>query len=232
VTQRSTNVHRYREYELFSEADELLRRAFRDGFKRLGLTFPQFMEALAWYRDRVRPGAEEASLVEGFSEFAAEQGWRQDHRDAVLDIYRSIRDAGPNAAMAATPQPDEDRATLARGDALLRSDPARYWGDAELQDALFEARERLGAAAPPRETEQHSAADAADRLRVEEIEALLRDRSGAGQQRYWSDAGLRTDYAQALARLHPDSADAVAKSSPVAPAGSSDEQPSAISVTA
>jgi hypothetical protein len=43
-----------------------------------------------------------------------------------------------------------------------------------------------------------------DRQRIEEIEALLRDPNGDGQRRYWTDAGLRTDYAQALARLHGD----------------------------
>ena len=41
----------------------------------------------------------------------------------------------------------------------------------------------------------------ADRQRVAEIEAMLRDPSGAGQRRYWNDAALRGNYAEALGRL-------------------------------
>jgi hypothetical protein len=37
--------HRYREFALVSEQDEVLRRAFRDGFKRAGLSFEQFLDA-------------------------------------------------------------------------------------------------------------------------------------------------------------------------------------------
>ncbi len=193
-------MHRYREFGLISEQDEVLRRAFRDGFKRTGLSFAQFLDALAWYRDHAQPAADEAQLADAFARFAADNGWPAEQRDGVLDLYRTIRDNGPTAAMQA-PRPDEDRATVARADELLRNDPARYWGDIELQDAAFEARERLygvaraeGAASPPKTSP--------DRQRVEEIEALLHDPSGDGQRRYWADAGLRTDYAQALARVH------------------------------
>lgn len=191
-------MHRYREFGLVSERDEILRRAFRDGFRRAGLPFAQFLDALAWYRDHARPDADEAQLADAFAQFAADRGWPAEQQDGALDLYRAIRDNGPAAVLQA-PLPDEDRATLARADELLRTDPARYWSDAELQDAVFEARERLDspvaeakAAAPP----------GRDRQRVEEIESLLRDPSGEGQRRYWSDAGLRTDYVEALGRLH------------------------------
>jgi hypothetical protein len=193
-------MHRYREFGLVSEQDEVLRRAFRDGFKRAGLSFAQFLDALAWYRDHARPVTDEAQLADAFAQFAAHSGWPTQQRDGVLDLYRTIRDHGPTAVMQAT-RPDEDRAAVARADELLRNDPARYWSDIETQDAAFEARERLdslalaeGAAPPPKASP--------DRQRIEEIEALLRDPSGDGQRRYWADAGLRTDYAQALARLH------------------------------
>jgi hypothetical protein len=201
-------MHRYREFGLVSEQDEILRRAFRDGFKRAGLSFAQFHDALAWYRDHARPEAGEAQLAEAFAQFAASNGWRAEQRDRALDLYRAIRDDGP-AAVTQTPLPDEDRATVARADELLRTDPARYWDDIELQDAVFEARERLdrpateaGDAPPP----------SRDRQRVDEIEALLRDPGGDGQRRYWSDAGLRADYAQALARLHDGGGGADAES--------------------
>ena len=60
-------MHRYREFGLVSEQDEVLRRAFRDGFKRVGLSFAQFLDALAWYRDHARPAADEAQLADAFA---------------------------------------------------------------------------------------------------------------------------------------------------------------------
>jgi hypothetical protein len=125
-------MHRYREFGLVSEQDEVLRRAFRDGFKRAGLSFAQFLEALTWYRDHAQPTADEAQLADAFAQFAADRGWPEEQRDGALDLYRTIRDSGP-AAVTQAPRPDEDRAILARADELLRSDPARYWGNIELQ---------------------------------------------------------------------------------------------------
>jgi hypothetical protein len=207
-------MHRYREYGVVSEQDETLRRAFRDGFKRAGLSFAQFLDALAWYRDHARAVSQrqspagEAQLTEAFAQFAADHGWPVEQRDGALDLYRAIRDSGPDAVVE-TPPPGADEATLARADELLRKDPARYWRDAELQDAVFDARERLArpadnpAAAPaPDHNRAHP-----DGQRVAEIEAMLHDPGGDGQRRYWSDADLRTDYAAALTRLHDDGAD-------------------------
>ena len=194
-------MHRYREFGLMSEQDEVFRRAFRDGFKRAGLSFAQFIDALGWYRDHVRPAADEAQLADAFAQFAADRGWPVEQRDGALDLYRTIRDNGPTAVTQA-PRLDEDRAIVARADELLRNDAARYSGDIELQDAAFEARERLDGAAPAQGTSQLSLSANRDRQRIEEVEALLRDPSGDGQRRYWADAGLRTDYVQALARVH------------------------------
>jgi hypothetical protein len=202
-------MHRYREFGLFSQQDEVLRRAFRDGFKRAGLSFAQFLDVLAWYRDHARAAADEAQLADAFTQFATDNGWPAEQRDGVLDLYRTIRDNGPTAAMQA-PRPDEDRATVARADELLRTEPARYWSDMELQDAAFEARERLDGLAQAEGTAQASPAKASpDQQRIDEIEALFHDPSGDGLRRYWTDAGLRTDYAQALARRQggPDSMD-------------------------
>jgi len=194
-------MHRYREFGLISEQDEVLRRAFRGGFKRAGLSFAQFLDALAWYRDHARPAADEAQLAGAFAQFAADRGWPVEQRDGALDLYRAIRDDGPAAVMQAL-RPDEDRAILARADELLRSNPARYWSDIELQDAAFEARERLDGLALAEDTVRPPQKVSQDRQRIDEIETLLRDPSGDGQRRYWTDAGLRTDYADALARLH------------------------------
>jgi hypothetical protein len=193
-------MHRYREFGLVSDEDETFRRAFRDGFKRAGLPFRRFLEALEWYRDRARTGAAEDDLVEAFAEHAANRGWSPQERDGALDAYRAIRDEGPQAAIRDAPAAEEDRTTIARGDDLLRRYPARYWGDIELQDAVFEARERLGMLAEAAQPVRSSGANA-DRQRVAEIEAMLHDPTGVGQRRYWNDAALRDDYAQALARV-------------------------------
>ncbi len=209
-------MHRYREFGLMSEQDEVLRRAFRDGFKRAGLSFAQFLDALAWYRDHARPAADEAQLADAFARFAADSGWPAEQRDGVLDLYQTVRDNGP-AAVIQPPRPDEDRASIARADELLRNDPARYWGDIEVQDAAFEARERLDGVAPAEDTAPPPK-PSRDRQRIEEIEALLRDPSGDGQRRYWADAGLRTDYAHALARAHGGIDGADGESAPSSPA--------------
>ena len=211
-------MHRYREFGLTSEQDEVLRRAFRDGFKRTGLSFAQFLDALAWYRDHARPATDEAQLADAFAQFAADSGWPAGRRDGVLDLYRTIRDNGPAAVMRA-PRPDEDRASIARADELLRNDPARYWSDIEVQDAAFEARERLDGVAPAEDTAPPPK-PSRDRQRIEEIEALLRDPSGDGQRRYWADAGLRTDYTHALARAHGGIDGADGESAPSSPATS------------
>lgn len=208
-------MHRYREFGLFSEQDEVLRRAFRDGFKRAGLSFAQFLDALAWYRDHAHPAADEAQLADAFVRFAADNGWPAEQRDGVLDLYRTIRDNGATTVMRA-PRPDEDRATVARADELLRTDPARYWGDIELQDAAFEARERLGDVPVPDGSAPPNAGH--DQQRIADIEALLRDPSGDGQRQYWTDAGLRADYAQALAHLHGSTNSVDVESAPSSPA--------------
>jgi hypothetical protein len=212
-------MHRYREFGLVSEQDEVLRRAFRDGFKRAGLSFAQFLDALAWYRDHTRSAADEAQLADAFAQFTADRGWPAEQRDGALDLYRTIRDNGPGAVTQAPP-PVEDRAILARAEELLRSDPARYWGDIELQDAAYEAHERLNDLAPKKGSAEPPVKGSEDRLRIEEIEALLRDPRGDGQRRYWTDADLRADYAQALERLHggmDDMAGQNAASSPAMP---------------
>src|ERR1700681_1940476 len=109
-------MHRYREFGVVSEQDELFRRAFRDGFKRAGLSYAQFLDALAWYRDHAPPGADETQLAEAFKAFAADRGWPAAQCDGVVDLYGAIRDNGP-AAVTTTPRPDDDRAMLARADA-------------------------------------------------------------------------------------------------------------------
>jgi hypothetical protein len=195
-------MHRYREFGLVSDTDETLRRAFRDGLRRAGLSHEQFLEGLAWYRDHTRPGLDEATLRDGFADFAAQKQWSPQLVESAVAVYETIRDGGADTVADPSPTPDADRATVARGDEALRQDPASYWRDAALQDAVYEARERLETLSGP------AAAPAAHpnpaRERVREIEAMLHDASGAGQRRYWSDPALREDYARALAEVQGD----------------------------
>jgi hypothetical protein len=122
--------------------------------------------------------------------------------ERAVAVFETIRDDGPDAVADPPPSPEADRATAARGDEALRRDPASYWRDAALQDAVFEARERLEALAAPASAQVAQASPARERVR--EIEAMLHDSSGAGQRRYWSDPALREDYAKALAEVHGD----------------------------
>ena len=48
--------------------------------------------------------------------------------------------------MSPAPSAEDDAATIARAQELLRTDPDKYWSDAELQEAQLEALEREGAA--------------------------------------------------------------------------------------
>lgn len=208
-------MHRYREFGLISDRDETLRRAVRDGFKHVGLSHRQFLDALAWYRDHVGPATDEAALRDAFAEFAAGRQWPPELIAGAVAVYEGIRDGGP--AAAPLPTPDEDRATLARGDEALRREPARYWRDAELQDAVFEARERLEALAETSTSHADTTSPAGARAR--EIEAMLQDKSGAGQRRYWSNPALREDYARALAAVQGDSGALRAEASAAAATG-------------
>jgi hypothetical protein len=126
---------------------------------------------------------------------------RNDHRKPRADeAGDAIAAAASQSVRKPPPSPDADRATVSRGDEALRRDPASYWRDAALQDAVFEARERLEALSGPGAVPP--AAPNPARERVREIEAMLHDSSGLGQRRYWSDPALREDYAKALADVH------------------------------
>ena len=195
-------MHRYREFGLVSDADETFRRAFRDGLRRAGLSHQQFLDALAWYRDHTDPGLDETVLRETFAEFAAQKQWSPQLVEGALAVYETIRNDGADAVAEPLPSREADRATIARSDEALQRDPASYWRDAALQDAVYEARERLEALSGP--AAATAAAPNPARERVREIEAMLHDTSGAGQRRYWSDPALREDYAKALAEMHGD----------------------------
>ena len=137
-------MHRYREFGIVSEQDELFRRAFRDGFQLArGLSHAQFSTRSRGVATMSRRAPTKRNSPRRSRNSPPRAAARRGQRDSVVDLYRAVRDQGL-AAVVTAPRPEDDRATLARADELMRRDPARYWGDGELQDAAFEARERLG----------------------------------------------------------------------------------------
>jgi hypothetical protein len=107
-------MDRFTHFGLRSDADEQLRRAVRDGFKRAGLSHAQLTQAMEWYRDcGQHMGPDPAKLTESFMEFAASKHWPPEHRDAAKSVYGTVRDYGPAALIAPT-SPEQDAATIAR----------------------------------------------------------------------------------------------------------------------
>jgi hypothetical protein len=116
-------MDRYTKFGLRGDADEQIRRGFRDAFARAGLSHEQFLDALGWYRDHAQHlGADPSKLAESFHEFASNKGWDAGHVAAATSVYDVIAEQGP-AAVLATPSPEEDAATIARADELLRANP-------------------------------------------------------------------------------------------------------------
>jgi hypothetical protein len=93
-------MDRYTQFGLRGDADEQIRRAVRDGFKRAGLSGAQLTQAMEWYKDRVRPGMDEAKLMESFAEFAAGKNWPDAQRDAAVSVYGAVRDQGYSTVRA------------------------------------------------------------------------------------------------------------------------------------
>jgi hypothetical protein len=124
-----SSMDHFTHFGLRSDADEQLRRAVREGFKRAGLSHAQLTQAMEWYRDRGQHmGPDPAKLTESFTEFTASKHWAPEHRAAALSVYGTVRDHGPAAVIAPT-SPEQDAATIARAAELLRTDQAAYWRD-------------------------------------------------------------------------------------------------------
>jgi hypothetical protein len=189
-------MDRYTQFGLRGDADEQIRRAVRDGFKRAGLSSAQLIESLEWYRDHGQHlGGDPARLADSFSEFAASKGWQAEHQDAAVSVYGMIRDQGPDAVMSPAPSAEEDAATIARASELLRTNPDAYWRDHELQEAQLEALERQEAAPPP-EPDRAAVVDQIERQiaqrDVDKFAEMLRKEPG----KYWSSPELQRQLAR------------------------------------
>jgi hypothetical protein len=199
---------RYAAFNL-GEADEPFRRAVRDGFKGAGLGHKQLTEALAWYRDHVRPGMDQTALAASFSEFATSKGWSIEQQFAASSVHDAIRDHGVAAVMAPVPTPDEDAATIAKANELLAKDSTAYFRDEELQEAMFEALERQ--AAPEGNPTAPPAAPSGDEIErrrgeqdVQKFERMMREAPG----KYWSSPQLQAAYREAIERANAEPAPA------------------------
>jgi hypothetical protein len=87
----------------------------------------------------------------------------------------TIAEQGPAAVLAPT-SAEEDAATIARADELLRTNADAYWRDHDLQDLALEARERQQAAPPPEPGIDHDAIERRIAHRdCDKFAAMLRD---------------------------------------------------------
>jgi hypothetical protein len=108
-------------YGLRTDADEQIRRAFRDAFKRGGLARVQLEEGMEWFRDHGQHlGGDVARLTASFREFATNKGWADEHLKTAVAIYSDTEASGPTAVMDPSPTPEQDVKTRRR--AIARVD--------------------------------------------------------------------------------------------------------------
>jgi hypothetical protein len=209
-------MDRYSQFNLRGEQDELLRRAVRDGFSRAGLGYAEMMQALEWYKDHVRPDMDETALAASFYEFSAARGWDAEKIAIASSVYNQIRDEGPTAVLA-TPSPEDDVATIARADALLKSDPAAYWRDEALQEAALEARERQLSAPAPEPGIDH---DAIERRVAQQTVDRFAEMLRKDPAKYWASPDLQRQHYEAIAATTRDTPQPVVQpaAAPAAPA--------------
>jgi hypothetical protein len=199
-------MDRYTQFGLRGDEDDLFRRAVRDGFKRAGLGNDRLTQALEWFRDRVRPGMDQAKLAESFNEFAASKGWPAEQLTAAVAVYGAVRDQGPAAVMSPAPTSEEDTATIARADELLRTNSDAYWRDHDLHEAVLEARERQQAApAPEPSVDTHAIERRIAEGDVDKFARMMREEPG----KYWSSPELQ--------RQHHDAIEASIQEAPASP---------------
>jgi hypothetical protein len=98
----------------------------------------------------------------------------------------------------ATPSPEEDAATIARADELLRTNPDAYWRDHGLQELALEARERQQAAPPAEPGIDHEEIERrVAQQEVDRFAAMLRQPAEAAK--YWASAELQERHHRAIA---------------------------------
>jgi hypothetical protein len=98
----------------------------------------------------------------------------------------------------ATPSAEDDAATIAKADELLRTNADAYWADQALQEAQLEALERQQATPPP-EPDRAAVADQIERQiaqrDVDKFAEMLRKEPA----KYWASPELQRQHRDAIA---------------------------------
>jgi hypothetical protein len=126
-------------------------------------------------------------------------------RVAATSVYDVIAEQVPAAVLAPT-SAEEDAATIARANELLRTDADVYWCDHDLQEAVLEARERQQAAPPPEPGIDNYAIERRIAQRdCYKFAAMLREEPG----KYWGSPELQ--------RHHHDASEPSIQEAPASP---------------
>jgi hypothetical protein len=113
-------------------------------------------------------------------------------------VYNTIREQGP-AALTDAPTPERDAETIEYATKLLRTEPDRYWADAELQELQLEAIERQqGAPQAPAAVDHYQIERQIAQRDVAKFEAMMRDPQEA--QKYWRSPELQAQFRDAITR--------------------------------
>jgi hypothetical protein len=182
--------------------ENTLYRALRDGGRAAGLSYAQVDQIARWVTEnkatlgRMSP----EQRMQNFAESMRSKGWREQHISTALRVDSIIAERGPEA-MVRAPSAAEDRRMLAKAEKLLRTDPAKYWADKELQERAFEARERQAVHAEAQEKAEAGEmppAASADQRRLDEIKSMLRDPAKAAE--YWKEPALQAEHRALIER--------------------------------
>jgi hypothetical protein len=108
--------------------------------------------------------------------------------------------------MSPAPTSEEDTATIARADELLRTNSDAYWRDHDLHEAVLEARERQQAApAPEPSVDTYAIERRIAEGDVDKFARMMREEPG----KYWSSPELQ--------RQHHDAIEASIQEAPASP---------------
>lgn len=193
-----------RQYDfLRTPADELAYRAARHLARQAGVTNEQFQAMVEAYGDGVRRGLSGPQLKAFIAELPQVMHLAPAMREKLdTAVYQPLIERGLDRVGELVPAPTAEANvdTVMRAEALMKSDPAKYWSDKALQEDLAEALERIGrveasggGAAPEPDGEAALQAFWADK--VKGYETMMRERPGE----YWKpNSPHQADYLKAI----------------------------------
>jgi hypothetical protein len=191
---------RYSRYGINTAADEQAFRAARHMALAAGATPQQFEQLAEAYADGITRGLTGTALKDHIAEApAVTRSFSSELLSRLgTNVFDPIAQHGAAPFLPAVPTAEEDAATIAKAEALMRENAKAYFRDGELQDAYADALERRGPAArnappmarPPVPTRE------SDQAVIEEAE----DRLAKNPQAYFRDKDLVDRYSAALER--------------------------------